>query len=124
MTNSSTKATEDATFAAAVHLFELAKPGADGVSAHAKALHILDTTGRAPEILSGPELPEEATRAWAWWEDLHLGRAQGYGLSPISWADLHAYFRLHRITASPWEIRLVRMIDRAYLQVFAPTPGE
>ena len=120
MTSFSTKALEDDVHAAAVHVFELGKAGPDGVTVAAKAEHILATTGRAPSILDGPEMPEEAQRAWGWFLDLHTARPSGYGLSPIAWSDLLAYLSLSGIQATAWELRLLRTIDRAFLEVNAP----
>jgi hypothetical protein len=43
----------------------------------------------------------------------------GFGPSPIGWLEIEAYQRLAGIRLSPWEIEMIEMLDRLYLDRLA-----
>jgi hypothetical protein len=99
-----------------VHAFRLASCDAEGVTLAAKAEHIERTTGKRPPILDGPEMPPGALHVWEWFQALQRGRTgNGFGLNPFSWSDLHAFFSLSGLDPRPWEVRLIRTFDHAFI---------
>ncbi|HLP30991.1 MAG TPA: hypothetical protein VK150_06490 [Geothrix sp.] len=99
-----------------MHAFRLAKRDAEGVTLADKGEHLERTTGRRPAFMDGPEMPPGALHVWEWFQDLQRGRtSNGFGLSTFSWSDLQAFFSLTGIDPRPWEVRLIRTFDHAYL---------
>lgn len=48
--------------------------------------------------------------------DLHAARPVGMqGISPITYSEVDAYLRTTHTALTPWEVRLVRAIDEAYM---------
>ena len=39
----------------------------------------------------------------------------GFGATPITWADLDAYSRLSGLRLLPWEIEIIELLDDALL---------
>lgn len=63
-----------------------------------------------------PTLPESLSDVWLAFCDLDLGRgSNGFGLNPLSWADIAAYVALNRTPLRPWHIELIRRLDLACL---------
>jgi hypothetical protein len=79
-------------------------------------------TGKRPAALDGPELPAWGRHIFAAWIDLHAGRGgNGMGPNPIAWADLAAWAALTGTEPSPFEVRTIMAIDRAWLEEQART---
>jgi hypothetical protein len=54
-----------------------------------------------------------------WFIDLHSARSSnGYGINPISYTEIDAYFRLNEVIADKWEVDLIRRFDREVLNIF------
>lgn len=62
-----------------------------------------------------PELPEEAAYLWAAWCELDATRINGMGPGPITYSELWAYAQLHGQPWAPFELELIRLLDREYL---------
>ena len=66
------------------------------------------------------ELPENCYEVWKWFIDLHNARgSNGMGISPISYLEIDAYFRLMDISPSDWEVSLIRRFDIVAMNSFA-----
>lgn len=64
-------------------------------------------------------MPPEAEYVMPWFRSMDAARGNnGFGFSPLSWSDIHAWFSLHRIAPNPLELRIVRALDRAWLHAF------
>lgn len=96
--------------------FALSKPDPTTGKTRLKVLQeIREQTGVvAQELRDMPPLPPALAYLWAWFADLDESRPAGMGLAALSWADIAAYFSLHRIKPQPWEVETLRRIDRAY----------
>lgn len=71
----------------------------------------------APELVSGPELPEAGIYLWRWFLDLCRARPQGASaVVPLLWSEVEAYFRLAGIRPRPWEIEIVKALDIAFVE--------
>ena len=81
---------------------------------------LLAEKGIRHHLADGPAMPPAAERAWAWFLELQQGRQGGMGLQALTWADIHGYFSLFRLTPTPIELRLIRAFDSAFLTVHAP----
>ena len=64
-----------------------------------------------------PELPYVVEHIWAWFQELNATRGGGFGPGPITWAEIDSWSRRTGIEPTPWEARMVRMLDREYLKV-------
>jgi hypothetical protein len=73
-----------------------------------------------PGLVNPHELPWAAKHVWAWFGELHATRTWNFS-SPnaFAWSELDAWARLSGNAPRLWELRLLREIDRAYLQVYA-----
>lgn len=71
--------------------------------------------------------PAGAEFLWEWFLDLSAGRASnGFGPSPLSWQDIAAWAALTGQAPTPWEVSVLRRLDRVYLEVAVSndtTPG-
>lgn len=79
----------------------------------------LEEAGIHPDFMEGPDIPEAAERSWQWFLDLSKARPRGFESCPIPWGEIQAYLALMEILPRPWEIRLVRIFDDAYLTTAA-----
>lgn len=74
-------------------------------------------TGRAPVGLIGPELPDELGYVWRWFVELDEARAvSAMGAAPITFESIQAWAQLTGRAPLPFEVRLLRRIDRLRLQ--------
>ncbi|MCA1973885.1 MAG: hypothetical protein LDL44_13685, partial [Caenispirillum sp.] len=73
--------------------------------------------GRALPAAEEPGLPPEAEYLWRWFLDLHGARASsGFGPQPLSYGEIAAYAALHGLAPTPWEVGVLRDLDREYLK--------
>lgn len=63
------------------------------------------------------ELPESLSHCWYWFLDLNNTRPQGFGISPISYFEMQAYFHVLQIPVEPWEIEIIKFFDRIALDI-------
>lgn len=107
--------------AAALHIFKLGRPGDDGVPVRTKLEHVEAVTGRRPAELDGPEIPDGCEHLLGWFHDLNTGRgSNGFGLNPLTFAEISAWSSLTGTVIRPAEVRLLKAMDLAYLKANAP----
>lgn len=83
------------------------------------------TGRRPPELDEAPPLPIGAASVWAWFLELSAARrASGFGVSPIVWADLAAYFGLKGVRPRAWELSALRALDNAFIRAASEAARE
>lgn len=71
--------------------------------------------------LECPPLPLELEYLWATFCRLAARRGSGgFGIAPITWADLDAFMRLTGARLAPWEIRILEDLDNLFRNVNSP----
>ncbi|MCB2186481.1 MAG: hypothetical protein KQJ78_08695 [Deltaproteobacteria bacterium] len=76
----------------------------------------LEQRGLPDERLAGPHIPPAGRQAWEWFWDLSAGRgSDGGGAAPLSYREIWAWRELTGENPRPWEIALLRTMDRVYL---------
>lgn len=61
-------------------------------------------------------VPEAGRDAWDWFLDLHATRTSGFAApNAISYAEIDAYARLHRLPLQPHHVALIRAMDEAWM---------
>ena len=78
-------------------------------------------TGIKPKGLEQlKELPEACTQVWKWFIDLNNSRSSnGFGVNPLSYSDIKAYFDLMGIEIEEWELHLIKRIDNEALNSYS-----
>lgn len=61
---------------------------------------------------------------WSWFLELRRSVGGGYGIVPISYSEIDAYSRLMRVQMSPFEVRLIRLVDEACVAASSKKPNE
>lgn len=57
---------------------------------------------------------------WYWFIELHNSRtSSGFGLNPIQYSEIKAYFDLKNIVPEEWEVQLVKKLDAIALEHYA-----
>lgn len=75
-------------------------------------------------LLEPPPFPESGGYLWEWFWDLSAGRRGSPGSAdPLTWAEMDAWARLRRLRPAPFEIDILRALDRAFLNP-DPSPSE
>ncbi|WP_246132821.1 phage tail assembly chaperone [Devosia ginsengisoli] len=65
--------------------------------------------------LALPPFPEALRYLWTAFRRIRSRNGgNGYGPTPISWADLDAFDRLSGLRLLPWEIEIIEVLDDAY----------
>lgn len=76
--------------------------------------------GRKPKELEDLiELPEPVKECWYWFLALNSTRASGFGMSPISYTEMHHFFMLKGIEPSEQEIDVIKMFDHIAIEFSA-----
>lgn len=66
------------------------------------------------------ELPDCCFQVWKWFIDLHNTRgSNGFGINPISFTEIKAYFDLLDIKPEEWELTLIKRFDNEALSAYA-----
>lgn len=74
------------------------------------------TRKERPELYV-PDVPDGLTVIWANFVELSSTRTQTMsGYAPISFSEINAYLALSGLRPSPWEVRVIRALDRIYLE--------
>jgi len=68
-----------------------------------------------PQLAEAPELPEDGIHVWMYFCELSAERGGGMGPNPISSRDIQAWHELNGIQLEPWEVRLIKRLDREFL---------
>ena len=63
----------------------------------------------------GPEVPPGGARIWSIFLALHAARTAGMGANPITYGEMEAYARLQQTPLRPFEVDMLRAVDRAYM---------
>lgn len=63
------------------------------------------------------ELPDSLSHCWYYFLDLNATRPQGFGISPISYSEMQAYFKILQIPIEPWEIEIIKFFDRIAIDI-------
>lgn len=84
-------------------------------------LSVWRQTGIRPKELEDIiELPESCLQVWKWFIDLHNARgSNGFGVNPIPYTEIKAYFDLMEIQPEDWEVNLIKLFDNEALQAYA-----
>lgn len=68
------------------------------------------------EELALPPFPEALRYLWTAFVRMRRRNAgNGYGPTPITWADIDAYSRLSGLRLQPWEIEIIELLDDRFL---------
>lgn len=75
-------------------------------------------TGRIPqELADEPDFPTEVMYIWEWFDELNQARqSNGFSLNPLSYAEIMSWNSLGKINISPWEVKALKLLDRAYIE--------
>lgn len=116
----------DGLVAHAEHAFAYNLPRADGTTLQAHLEAAWTVTGKQPPGLADvPELPIGALSVWSWFLELSAARrSSGFGISPIVWADVAAFFSLKGTRPRLWEIAALRALDNAFIRAAAEAARE
>jgi hypothetical protein len=81
---------------------------------------VWDATGQKPKELDECEIPDEAMHIWEWFHEVHSARtSNGFGPNPIGYAEIAAWSKLSGIRPNMHEVKMLRELDRVYLEVDA-----
>lgn len=95
--------------------FRLSKPGEDGVSMRAKLEKM-----KSHALYRLPKMPRALEHIWAWFCELNSARtSNGFGANPITYSEIAAWSALTLNVPTPWEVSLLKRIDRAFLEEMA-----
>lgn len=66
------------------------------------------------------ELPDTMQYIWFYFSELHNARtSSGFGVNPLTYSDIYAYFNLYSICPLDWEIRAIKRLDALVLDNYA-----
>lgn len=94
----------------------MGRPAADGKGTHRE--HLQSVAGRNPHAaaeLQEPEFPEELAEIWRIFRELNEARGSGFGVSPISFTEIHHWQQLHGVRLTPYEVRVIRSLDLIFI---------
>jgi len=72
--------------------------------------------GRGAAVRQGPKLRPELRYLWAIYCELDATRAVGMSLGPLTYTEIDAFSRLTATRLTPFEIGVLRAVDRAYFE--------
>lgn len=76
------------------------------------------TKKRPKELDDLIEFPKEMVYQWQDFIALHNKRSSnGFGVNPISYQDMHAYFALTKYSPEQWELDLINALDGVFLEI-------
>ncbi|WP_432805949.1 phage tail assembly chaperone [Ignatzschineria rhizosphaerae] len=65
-------------------------------------------------------MPLYYQHVWAWFIDLNQARSSGgFGVNPISYDSIDAYFRVMSIEATRDDIQALKILDSLYLEAIS-----
>jgi hypothetical protein len=71
-----------------------------------------------------PAFPEAMRYLWRAFIRIRRRNAgNGFGATPVTWADLDAYSRLSGLRLLPWEIEIIELLDDALLASYREPQG-
>lgn len=73
-------------------------------------------TGRRPEQLEGPELPDELRYLWNWFVMLSNRRGgTGFGPAALTPVMIVSWCQLNRMSLLPYELEAIEALDDLYM---------
>ena len=101
--------------------FCFGKRSKDGSTLKDQLNSVWRQTGIKPKELEDlVELPESCFQVWKWFIDLHNARgSNGFGVNPIPYSEIKAYFDLIDVQPEDWEVTLIKLFDNEALSVYA-----
>lgn len=98
------------------HQFRLSSTGEDGKTIREKLEAVSERTGKRPDSLDGPEMPDGTEYLWRWFLELSSSRgSNGFGPMPITYSDIYAWMTTTGSAPRKDEIDLIREMDRVFL---------
>lgn len=80
------------------------------------------STGRRPPELDECPLPWAGAHVVLWFNEIALGRQFSMaGPLPLSYQEIEAWGRLNGRRLLPWEVRAIKKLDRAWLEIPDPS---
>jgi hypothetical protein len=78
-------------------------------------------TGDKPaELENLVELPQSMYDVWRFFIELNNARgSNGFGVNPLSYVEIDAYFRLQQIVPEVWEVSTIKKLDNIALEAYA-----
>lgn len=67
-----------------------------------------------PELHPDPP-PSLIAYLWNWFLDLNIARTAGMEPNPITYQDFSAWSDVTGIRLSPWEVRVLKRLDSAFM---------
>lgn len=99
---------------------ELDWKGKDGSTKRAHLRQAEKQTGQV--LIEETEPPAGAEYLLEWFWDVSKGRGEGFsGPMPLSSGEIKAWAELSGLELDPWEFRVIRTMDRAFLEAVAKT---
>jgi hypothetical protein len=75
-------------------------------------------TGKS--FIDEPEIPPAGEHLWIWFWEINAGRGStGWGPAPLSYQEIDAWARLSGCDLRPWEVRVLKSMDGAFLAAAA-----
>lgn len=74
--------------------------------------------------LAGPPCPAALAYLWRTFLRLSHRRPSGFGPSPLTWSDIHAFIAASGFRLVPWEIEMIEQLDDLWLAERARTRSE
>lgn len=91
----------------------------DGTSLRSQYESVQRQTGKTPKVLAEiPEMPQALVYLWIWFCELDAARGgNGFGLNPLSYAEIQAWSTLMRVKLAPWEVEALKRVDSVRIRV-------
>jgi len=87
----------------------------DGWTLREQLESIKRQTGITPPELKTVDVSPTVTYLWEHFLNLNSTRTSGMGVSAINYMELKAYCDMNTISFSPFEVRVIKMLDRVFL---------
>ena len=100
--------------------FKFASKSKDGSTLKDQLNSVWRQTGKKPKELDNlPELPDIFSEVWYWFLKLNNKRtSNGFGVNPIQYSEIKAYFDLIQYHPQEWEIEMIEKFDSIALKEY------
>ena len=95
---------------------KLSEKQKDGASLRDHLNAVKDATGFTPPELTTVEVSNLVIYLWEFFLDLNSTRQSGMGVNAISYYEIKAWCDLNATPLSPYEIKVIKMLDRSFLE--------
>lgn len=90
-----------------------------GCSLRAQLQQVQASTGQAPAELCTPPCPVSLAPLFQSFVEMASARSSGFGApQPIGWADMQAWSRMTQTPVTPFEARVLRLLDAAWVRAW------